>query len=69
LINEGDAQACVDRGRSISRAVMLGSTAAPLLTMPLVYLLRKDDKKGVTDLTPSLAAGRNGGYISIGGTF
>jgi hypothetical protein len=69
LINEVDAQACVDRGRSISRAIMLGSTAAPLLTMPLVYLLRKDDKKGVTDLTPNLAAGRNGGYISIGGAF
>ena len=69
LSNVTVAQTCVDRGRSISRAVMLGTTAAPLLTMPLVYLFRKDEKKHVSGLTPSLTAGRNGGYLSMGGAF
>ncbi len=69
LVNQASAQACVDRGRSINRAVMLGTTAAPLLTMPLVYLFRKDEKKHVRGLTPNLVAGRNGGYISVGGAF
>lgn len=69
LTSADNAQTCVDRGRSISRAIMLGTTAAPLLTMPLVYLLRKDEKKHVSGLTPNLVAGRNGGYLSLGGAF
>ena len=69
LVSQPNAQACVNRGRSINRAVMLGTTAAPLLTMPLVYLFRKDEKKHVSGLTPNLVAGRNGGYVSVGGAF
>jgi hypothetical protein len=69
IFNMTDAETCVDRGRSISRAIMLGTTAAPLLTMPLVYLFRKDEKKHVSGLTPNLALGRNGGYFSVGGAF
>jgi hypothetical protein len=44
-------------------------TAAPLLTMPLVYLLRSDDKKLRADLAPTLAASRSGGLIGVGGSF
>jgi hypothetical protein len=69
LQNDTIAQTCVDRGRSINRAIMLGTTAAPLLTMPLVYLFRKDEKKHVSGLTPNLELGRNGGYFSMGGAF
>ncbi len=69
IFNMVDAETCVDRGRSIGRAIMLGTTGAPLLTMPLVYLFRKDEKKHVSGLTPNLALGRNGGYFSVGGAF
>jgi hypothetical protein len=39
-----DARACVRRGERSSLAVLLGVTAAPLLTMPLVYLIRPNEK-------------------------
>jgi hypothetical protein len=39
-----DARACVRRAERTSLAVLLGVTAAPLLTMPLVYLIRPNEK-------------------------
>lgn len=64
-----DAQACVDRGRSVDRAIVLGATAAPLLTIPLVYLLRRDEKKLGASVTPSVAFGPTGGSLSFRGSF
>ena len=68
-LNGPDPTACVIRGRDIDRAILLGATAAPLLTMPLVYLLRKSDKKRQADLEPSVVVGRQGGVFAIRGTF
>jgi hypothetical protein len=70
LINDQTAaQSCVDRGQRVDLAILLGTTAAPLLTVPLVYLLRKDEKKHGATLTPNLAFGRSGGWVSIEGKF
>jgi 4-amino-4-deoxy-L-arabinose transferase-like glycosyltransferase len=43
-VTPADARACVRRGERSNLAVLLGVTAAPLLTMPLVYLIRPNDK-------------------------
>lgn len=64
-----EAQSCVDRGRSVDRAIILGATAAPLLTIPLVYLLRTDEKKHRASVTPSVAFGPAGGSLSFRGEF
>ena len=64
-----DAQGCVDRNRSTDRAIALGVTAAPLLTIPLVYLLRRSEKRGGASLTPELAVGRAGGSLGFRGEF
>lgn len=64
-----DPGACVARARDTDRAFILGMTAAPLLTMPLVYLLRSGDKKRRADLSPALSAGRQGGRIGVMGAF
>jgi hypothetical protein len=63
------AQACVNRGRAADRAIVLGATAAPLLTIPLVYLLRRDAKKPGVHVTPSISLGRESGSISFRGRF
>ncbi len=68
-LNGPDPGPCVNRGRQIDRAILLGVTAAPLLTMPLVYLLRKDEKKGQTRLAPSLSTGRSGALLGLTGRF
>jgi hypothetical protein len=68
-LNGPDPAPCVNRGRQIDRAILLGVTAAPLLTMPLVYLLRKDDKKGQARLAPILSAGRSGALVGLAGGF
>jgi hypothetical protein len=64
-----EAQTCVNRGRSVDRAIVLGATAAPLLTIPLVYLLRRDAKKPRSEVTPSIALGAEGGSITFRGRF
>ena len=69
VTNVGVAQTCVDRKRSIDRAVVLGMTAAPLLTIPLVYIFRKDEKKHGVTVSPSIVAGRSGGSMSLSGEF
>ena len=64
-----DPTPCVNRDRDTDRAFILGMTAAPLLTVPLVYLLRSDEKKLRTELAPTLVAGRRGGFVGVGGSF
>jgi hypothetical protein len=68
-VNGPDPTSCVNRGRDVDRAILLGATAAPLLTMPLVYLLRKNDKSRQLDLAPSVVLGRQGGSFAIRGAF
>ena len=63
------AQNCVDRNRSTDRAILLGTTAAPLLTIPLVYLLRKGEKKQGASIAPGITVGRGSGAVSLRGRF
>ncbi|MBW2629301.1 MAG: PEGA domain-containing protein [Deltaproteobacteria bacterium] len=66
LVNDAtDARTCVKRGEQISVAVLTGMTAAPLLTIPLVYLFRPSD----AHITPSVEVSRSGGYVGIRGEF
>jgi hypothetical protein len=59
------AEACITHAERVSVAVLAGTTAAPLLTIPLVYLLRGSDKK----LEPRIEASRHGGYFGLRGAF
>ena len=69
VVDNVNAEPCVDRGKQTDLAIMLGVTAAPLLTMPLVYLFRRGDKKLKTELSPGVEAHRSGGALSIRGKF
>lgn len=68
-INGPDPTPCVDRERDTDRAFVLGMTAAPLLTVPLVYLLRRGGNEPRTAVQPALAAGREGALVSVRGAF
>jgi hypothetical protein len=68
-VNGPDPTACVERGRDTDRAIVLGMTAAPLLAMPLVYLLRRGDKKLSLRLKPVWTARRGGGAVGLQGVF
>lgn len=68
-INNLNPEPCVDRAKQTDLAIMLGVTAAPLLTMPLVYLLRKGDKKLEAELSPTIRFNRSGGFVGVGGVF
>ncbi len=68
-MNGPSPTSCLNRAGGIDRAILLGATAAPLLTMPLVYLFRKSDKKRQADLVPSVVLGRQGGAFAIRGAF
>jgi hypothetical protein len=50
-----DPQGYVDRAERTDGAFLAGVSAAPLLSMPLVYLLRRDDKRGRAELAPKAA--------------
>ena len=65
VTDPGDARTCVRRSERVSAAILTGATAAPLLTIPLVYLLRAADSK----LTPEIDMGRSGAYVGIRGEF
>jgi hypothetical protein len=69
FLSAAEAQTCVDRGRSVDRAIVLGATAAPLLTIPLVYLFRTDKKKPRASVIPSLGFGPTGGSLAFRGRF
>ncbi len=60
-----DAQTCVTRSKRITAAVLAGATAAPLLTIPLVYLFRPADSK----LASEVEVSRSGAYVGIRGEF
>jgi hypothetical protein len=60
-----DARACIKRGERTSLAVLLGVTAAPLLTMPLVYLIRPNEKS----VAASVEVLRAGATVRFSGRF
>ncbi len=62
-ISSPDAQACVRHGERVSVSVLTGVTAAPLMTVPLVYLFRR----GHPRLEPSIQVSRSGGFFGIRG--
>lgn len=68
-VNGQDPTACVSRKRDTDRAILLGATAAPLLTMPLVYLLRRGDRKPKVEVQPRVVAGTRGGFVGVVGSF
>lgn len=59
------ASACIQRGEQTSLALLTGLTAAPLITMPLVYLFRPTRPK----LEPQARIGRSGAYLGLRGRF
>jgi hypothetical protein len=64
-VSSADVRTCVSRGEQTSLAILTGVTAAPLITMPLVYLLRPSKAR----LEPSVEVGRSGGYFALRGRF
>lgn len=64
-----DPQGYVDRTKRTDPAFLAGMTAAPLLTMPLVYLLRRDEKRISVDLAPQVAARRRAAFVGIEGRY
>ncbi|MEM9728268.1 MAG: PEGA domain-containing protein [Myxococcota bacterium] len=68
-ISGPEPTACVDRARDIDRTVLLASTAAPLLAVPLVYLFRRADRRTVRRVTPRIVAARSHGAITFSGAF
>ncbi len=68
-INNLNPEPCVERAKRTDLAILLGVTAAPLLTMPLVYLFRKGDKKLAVDLSPDINVSRVGGAVGVRGVF
>lgn len=65
IAGANDARTCVERSERIAVAVLTGATAAPLLTMPLVYLFRPSKSK----LTPKVEVSRSGAYFAVSGGF
>lgn len=62
-------QPCVDRAERTDLAFLLGVTAAPLITIPLVYLFRKSDKRYDTQIVPSVTASSRGAKFGVRGVF
>jgi hypothetical protein len=58
-----DATNCIRRSRNITGAILAGVTAAPLLTIPLVYWFRP---KGQS-LEPVVNVSRSGAYFGLRG--
>ena len=68
-VNRTDPGPCVDRGRQTDGALLLGTTAAPLLTIPLVYWLRRAEKRGDARLAPQLSFDGYAGAVGLLGAF
>jgi hypothetical protein len=68
-LNGQDPAACVNWKRDTDRAILLGATAAPLLTMPLVYLLRRSARKPKVEVQPRVLVSRQGGAVGVMGSF
>ena len=58
-------RACVQHSEQTVLAVLTGLTAAPLITMPLVYLFRPSR----APLEPQVQLGRSGAYLGLRGRF
>jgi hypothetical protein len=58
-----DATNCIRRSRNITGAILAGMTAAPLLTIPLVYVFRPKEQS----LEPVVEVGRSGAYFGLRG--
>jgi hypothetical protein len=58
-------RSCVNRGAQTSVALLTGLTSAPLIAMPLVYLLRPSRAR----LEPQVAVGPNGAHLALRGQF
>lgn len=65
MLNSAEVRTCFNRGEQASVAILTGLTAAPLITMPLVYLFRPSKAK----LEPSVEIGRSRGYFGLRGRF
>ncbi|MBT8467463.1 MAG: PEGA domain-containing protein [Deltaproteobacteria bacterium] len=68
-VNNLNPDACTSRAQRTDLAIVLGATAAPLLTVPLVYLFRKGEKKLAAELSPVIWTDRSGGVIAVRGAF
>lgn len=68
-INGVDARICVRRAQRTDWAVLLGVTAAPLLTIPLTYLFRPKQENGRQHVQPQVEVHRAGGTLSFRGRF
>jgi hypothetical protein len=64
-INAVDARICVRQAERTGLAILTGVTAAPLLTIPLVYLIRPKE----TGVSPHVEVSRSGGTVSFRGRF
>jgi len=54
---------CIEHEQLGDRAVIFASGAAPLLTVPLIYLLRP------ARVSPEVAVARGGAWVSLSGAF
>lgn len=59
------AEACVVRAERVDSAFLAGVTAAPLIAVPLTYLLRRSDKR----LEPSVTVDRSLAYVGLTGSW
>lgn len=59
------AAACIQHSERTTYAVLTGLTAAPLITMPLVYLFRPSR----AHLQPSVDISRSGAFLGLSGRF
>jgi len=66
-VDETVARDCVKRAESTALAILTGVTAAPLLTIPLVYLIRP--KETNVSVSPNVQVLRTGGFVSFRGRF
>lgn len=64
-LDSAQVRSCVNRGTRTSVALLTGLTSAPLITMPLVYLLRPSRAQ----LEPRVAVGRSGAHFALRGHF
>jgi hypothetical protein len=64
-LSSADAVTCVRRGEHVSLAVLTGVTAAPALTVPLVYLFRRKSET----IQPHVSVSRRVSAIGIRGRF
>lgn len=62
-------QGYVDRAKRTDPAFLAGVTAAPLLTMPLVYLLRRDEERQRAQWMPQVAASRRAAFLGVEGRY